>query len=590
MIPHPRSVRRTLLYLVLTASLPFVLAILLAVAVLGVRSWRDSVSALEARTEVLQGAIETTLREAIVAYLRAKTETAISIVTTLDETARSAGAEEARFDHVRNHLLSLSVVRSGYVYVVDDTGNAVIHPDPETQGRVLSGVEPVRTQLAEREGYLEYIWQNSFEPLPLPKALYMAEYPPRDWIVASTAYRQEFVGLVDAERLADLVSGIPVGKGSYSVVVSREGAFVAHPDFPGRRLAEFFDPAEEARIMAILFGEPAGTLRYSWPDLASGERSEKLLVFRYMPDFDWTIATTLDIRQIRRPVVVYSVLSVALAFVFVVLVINTSLRVAHTVSDPIIRLAEAAESGRATASTSEFGSVPRELALLTGRFNTLMARIEEQQAVLQRSVCEKTVLIREIHHRVKNNLQVIASLLNLQAADAADPADAALFQRSCDRVISIAMVHEQLYQTENLSMIPFDLYLEDLLSHIGNTNHVDGIVTRLDVESIALGIDRAVPCGLIVNELVTNAYKHAFPAAARGSIGVSFRRNGEHYMLEVEDTGAGIAPELEKSLGMTLVYTLVEQVGGTITVTGDNGTTVRIVFPVERNVVRSGQS
>jgi two-component sensor histidine kinase len=581
MIPHSRSVRRTLLYLVLTASVPFVIAMVVAVAVLSVQTWRDSVAAAEARTEVLQGAIETNLREAIVAYLRAKTETAISIVAQLDETARAAGAEEARFEQIREHLLSLSVVHSGYVYVVDTTGRAVIHPDLLTQDRSFAEVEPVRTQLAEREGYLEYIWQNSFEPLPLPKALYMAEYTPRNWIVASTAYREEFVGLVDPGRLAHLVSGLSVGNGSYSVVVTREGEFIAHPDYPGRRLEEFFDPAAEERVLDTLFGEPSGTLRYSWPDPSSGERSEKLLVCRYMPDFDWTIATTLDISRIRRPIIVSSLLSVLFAAVLVVLVIRISLRVSHTVSEPIIWLAEAAEGGRAMEATSEFGSGPREIALLTGRFNSLMARIEDQQAVLQRSVREKTVLIREIHHRVKNNLQVIASLLNLQAEDAADPRDAVLFQRSCDRVVSIAMVHEQLYQTENLSIIPFDLYLEDLVSHIGNTNHVDGVVTHLNVESIALAIDRAVPCGLIVNELVTNAYKHAFSTVARGSIKVRFSREGKRYVLEVEDTGTGIDSELEKSLGMTLVYTLVEQIGGTISVNGDHGTTVRIAFPVE---------
>ncbi len=566
------SVRRRLLYLVLTATVPFVLAITISATVLSLRIWRDSIESMESRTVMLQTAIETSLREAIVTYLRAKTEAAISLLTVIDTPGVS-------LETIRTHLLSLNVVKSGYVYVIDRQGEVLIHPDPRTQGRIIPRVEPLRTQLEQRRGYLEYMWQNSFEPLLLLKALYMDEYPSREWIVAATAYRDEFVELVDRERLTNLVESFTVGQGSYSIVIDRDGEFVVHPEYPGRNLTEFFEPAEADRIYWELFVGQSGTVQYRWPDPAGDTRRPKFLVFRYMPDFDWVIATTIDIATVRRPILIFLSVALLLSLLLLFVVIRLSLRLARSVSDPIVRLVDSVESDAPAPLPAVEERTPRELVVLTERMNAFIERIREQQAVMQQSVNEKTMLIREIHHRVKNNLQVIASLLNLQSGEVRHPADAELFDRSRDRVVSIALVHEQLYQNDNLSMIPFDLYLRDLVGHIRNAVQTDGIVISLDGEPSFLGIDLAAPCGLIVSELITNALKHAFPDGASGTISVRFRFQDGYYQLEVSDTGKGMPEEASSSLGMTLVATLVEQIGATMHISGTDGTAVRISFP-----------
>ncbi|TVR75317.1 MAG: hypothetical protein EA427_00325, partial [Spirochaetaceae bacterium] len=297
MKPRSPSVRRKLLYLVLAATAPLVLAITIAVVAMGFRIWRNSISSIEDRTTMLHQAVDTTLRESIVGYLTAKTETALTTIEMIERTSDHL-AGNPLIDLIAQHLLSTRVARSGYIYVIDSDGHVVIHPDEETQGRVIPEIEPIKTQLEMKNGYIEYTWQNSFEPLPLPKALHMAEYSPRGWIVSATAYREEFVDLVDLSRLENLVAAYATDSTSYSVVVDRAGTFIVHPDYPGRVIQEFFDAPESERIMELLFSAPAGQVRYSWPDAVTGERHPKILVFRYMPDFDWSIATTIDMRTL----------------------------------------------------------------------------------------------------------------------------------------------------------------------------------------------------------------------------------------------------------------------------------------------------
>ncbi len=527
---------------------------------------------------MLHEAVDTALRESIVGYLRAKAESAVSVIELIERTAAADDTIDF-LPAVSESLLAMNVARSGYLYVVGGGGEVVVHPDVATRGRVIPDVEPVRTQLQTREGYLEYIWQNSFEPLPLPKALYMEFYEPRSWIVAATAYRQEFVDLVDRHRLSALVSAYTVESSSYSVVVNRKGQFVVHPDFPGHDLVDFFDSSEAARIMAFLFAETEGQIYYSWPDRVSGEGQPKLLVFRYLPDFDWAIATTIDLRTIRRPIVFLAAGAVVFAAVLVFVVIMLSLRLARTVSDPIVSLAGAATAGTRVAVSNTSPDAPRELAILLERFNSFIERIEDQQTSLQNSVHEKTVLVREIHHRVKNNLQVIASLLNLQAGEVVDAADAALFDRSRDRVISMALVHEQLYQQDDLSSIPFDLYLGDLVRHLSHSSLLDGVRVTVRAEDAFLSIERAVPCGLIVNELVSNACEHAFKGMSTGEIEVVFRSEGQQFLLTVSDNGNGLGGSADESLGLTLVRMLVEQIDGSLEVVVENGTAFIVRFP-----------
>ncbi|MFB6271944.1 MAG: histidine kinase dimerization/phosphoacceptor domain -containing protein [Salinibacter sp.] len=209
--------------------------------------------------------------------------------------------------------------------------------------------------------------------------------------------------------------------------------------------------------------------------------------------------------------------------------------------------------------------------------------ISERKAAeqkLRRSLEEKEVLLREIHHRVKNNLQVISSLLHAQARDVESAAVQERFEETQERIRSMAAIHEQLYQSDDLSQVDFDAYLEELLEELFRSHATRRIERQLKAEAATLPIDQAIPAGLIVNELVSNALEHAFPQAAPGTVTVRFRVEGNEAALVVADDGqGGDAMDADGSLGLRLVRGLTRQLRGTLTTETDDGVTVTVTFP-----------
>jgi PAS domain S-box-containing protein len=222
-----------------------------------------------------------------------------------------------------------------------------------------------------------------------------------------------------------------------------------------------------------------------------------------------------------------------------------------------------------------------------GQFVTAIIRdITERQRAeeqIQASLREKELLLSEIHHRVKNNLQIVSSLLSLQSNYVTDADALAMFGESQQRVKSMALIHEKLYQSEDFAHIDFSDYLTALTSDLSSAYYRPSV--RLVIDSSMTGVDitTAIPCGLIVNELVTNALKHAFPGEREGIITVNLRTNdaGTH-VLSVSDDGVGFPEDLDfrntTSLGLQLVTALVDQLDGTITLDRTNGTRFIITF------------
>ncbi|MGB8952164.1 MAG: CHASE4 domain-containing protein [Candidatus Aminicenantales bacterium] len=209
-------------------------------------------------------------------------------------------------------------------------------------------------------------------------------------------------------------------------------------------------------------------------------------------------------------------------------------------------------------------------------------RAEEQ---LKTSLQEKEVLLREIHHRVKNNMQVISSLFNLQVSQVKDEKAVGIFKECQGRIRTMALVHEKLYQSKDLSHINFSDYIESLTIHLFHFWHVkpDQIKLNLDLSEIFLDIHTAVPCGLIINELVSNALEHAFPRGESGELTIKLHPFQDHrYELIVRDTGVGLPKEVDpfksETLGIQLVMLLVKQLDGSLEFSRDGGTLFRIIF------------
>ncbi len=228
-----------------------------------------------------------------------------------------------------------------------------------------------------------------------------------------------------------------------------------------------------------------------------------------------------------------------------------------------------------------------EAGTLLGAVNVLVDITERKQAEaqLQASLHEKEVLLKEIHHRVKNNLQVIASLLYLQSDHLKDPEDVALFEDTQNRVKSMALVHESLSRTGDLAHFNFAHYIESLTTYLFQSHvaKVSRISLDMELDEIAFDVDTAVPCGLILNELLTNALKYAFPDGRSGNIHIRLRAAAEQVTLSVRDTGIGFPEGFDfcntESLGLQLVGMMTEQLGGTLTLTRGGGTTFTVSIP-----------
>ena len=205
---------------------------------------------------------------------------------------------------------------------------------------------------------------------------------------------------------------------------------------------------------------------------------------------------------------------------------------------------------------------------------------------LKESLNEKEVLLREIHHRVKNNMQVVSSLINLQAKRISDDAVREIFTECKNRIYSMALVHEKLYKSSDLANVDFAQYVDELTTRLISTYNNPGstINLRSDISDVRLGVDVAVPCSLIINELISNSLKHAFPDGS-GEIHIEFTSNNGNYYLAVSDNGIGI-PDIDlencETLGVQLVTGLAKQIGGTIDLDNRSGTRFSITFPANR--------
>lgn len=238
-----------------------------------------------------------------------------------------------------------------------------------------------------------------------------------------------------------------------------------------------------------------------------------------------------------------------------------------------------------TAGRVEFKGAPAGIVTMIDI--TESKRWQEMNSAL---LAEKDLLLKEVHHRVKNNLQIISTLLELQSESVRDKEALTSFKESRDRIRAMALIHERLYESDGLASVDFDEYIEHLSLHLFDSYQVDPGRVTLNVAAggVSIGINKAIPCGLIINELVSNALKHAFPDNRTGEISIRFDVDGDDWIsVTVADTGVGMPPGLDfrntETLGLQLVSMLVAQVRGRIAVdSGPGGTVVSIWLPLSR--------
>lgn len=246
-----------------------------------------------------------------------------------------------------------------------------------------------------------------------------------------------------------------------------------------------------------------------------------------------------------------------------------------------------AERDRLQSTEKAVLNILEDLAQEKTRLEGAQEAIVQSERVVRQSLKEKEVLLQEVHHRVKNNLQVISSLINMQVRQIQDDTARQALEESQRRVQAIALIHEKLYQSKDYARVPFSEYAESLASSVFHATGVSpaDIALAIAVEDVALPVDKAIPCGLILNELITNALKHAFPEGRKGSIRVELRNElGKRLRIVVSDDGVGLPAGLDThtatSLGLNLVRMLTKQVGGTLEVDIGGRTSFCLTVPL----------
>jgi two-component sensor histidine kinase len=228
----------------------------------------------------------------------------------------------------------------------------------------------------------------------------------------------------------------------------------------------------------------------------------------------------------------------------------------------------------------------RELA--EQALNVSEERVSEQEATLERQTTllqQRDTMLREIHHRVKNNMQVMSSLLSLQSRTASNPETTRMLGENQNRIQSMALLHEILYQSDDLALVDFAKYVRRMVDHLFRSYGVDNRQIRLHIEMDAVGLelDDALPCGLLISEVISNSLKHGFPDGREGEVRILLRRTSTAKVaLVLSDNGVGLPPDMDwmtsRSLGLRLVRALAQQLRANLDIRSQGGTEVKLVF------------
>jgi two-component sensor histidine kinase len=279
------------------------------------------------------------------------------------------------------------------------------------------------------------------------------------------------------------------------------------------------------------------------------------------------------------------VVMIFLASFFAAFVLSTLLT--QSISVPVQSLAKAARqvSEKHDYSVRVKKGGNDELGMLTQTFNEMLSRIEESDAGLRKAIGEKDVLIQEVHHRVKNNLQVILSLFDMQARHVNNADALEVFQDCKARIRSMSLVHEMLYGSSDLSKIDFRQYVKKLAEDLTSSYFpMDRqLRTDIDLKHMELDISKAVPLGLLANEVLTNSIKHAFPDQPDPEVFVR-QIPDQKLKIEIGDNGKGLPPDIDlsnaKTFGLRIIRLLAEQLNAELTVQSNHGTVYTIQMEV----------
>jgi two-component sensor histidine kinase len=548
--------------------------------------------------------------------LKKLTETVYSIIQYKYHQSLREGSDVQQIQNDALCLISgLQYGNRDYFYVSGYDSVLISHP--YLQNKDFSTIKDMHGNLIvpplvkiareKGEGFYRYWWKkNNADPKPYEKLTFAKNFAPWKWVVGTGVYIDDIDQEISSrkhkliERLKSVLHTTQIGDSGYVYVFDSLGNMLIHPDkhVENSNFSTWKNPGKSSYIFDDLihaYRHGDKTLYYNWnkPTDKDNYTYKKVSWIEYEPNFDWYICSSayldefyLDSENLKRFIAYFSLL-------ILLLLVAIGFYFWKQIFSPIIALARNAEEVRQGNLKSRYEGVINddETGLLASEFNHMLDTINHQLETLDRNVQEKTkelttaldekeLLLRELHHRVKNNLYVINSIVGLQSFQKDTMSIDACVQVLQERIHSIALGHEMLYKSHLLSKASAQEYLMTLVQSIidAYVDDPEACECVYDIDPIVLEMDALISIGLIVNELVTNAVKHAF-ASHKPWLKVSLKKKNNSIELQIEDRGTGLDKSPHGGIGLELVTMLVQQHGGNWKHRVDGGTHILVTLP-----------
>ncbi|MBN2736226.1 MAG: hypothetical protein JXR70_04540 [Spirochaetales bacterium] len=396
-------------------------------------------------------------------------------------------------------------------------------------------------------------------------------------IISQRNERGVLVGFLDLKRLNDMVLELQEDFDLTVMVLDATGKVIAHKN---RSLVEQQWNINADPEMGKLLKKETGTM-----EVISYDKALTIATRLSYAPMKWDIIILQSFLKIYQTVFVFiAVILCSLVFIFLLI-----FRIVRTTGNyilfPVVKLIEKIKRiEQGYYDFESFGTYYAEINFLNASFMSMSHQIQKREQSLQNLVKEKDLLMREINHRVKNNLIMLHGLISLQQDSVDSQEGIKCLEDAKNRIKSISMVHQMLYQTKNYGEINLKHFLLALLNELRSSFNVENsIVFEYDLQDVFIDLSQAVPCGLILNELITNSLKHGFPGGREGKIRAHLSEKNMEIYMSIEDNGIGMNWDVEigqsESFGLKLVSLLRQQLNGSITVIGENGTKITINFP-----------
>lgn len=502
---------------------------------------------------------------------------------------------------------------SDYIFINSLDGVSLLYtPNPDLEGQnLLESVDTnevrvmrklIKQARTDGSGFTTYDWPLPGSPDILhAKLTYLEVFEPLGIFVGSGEYLKHIEKEIQQETL-DWISKLRFGDEGYIFVVDSNGYMLSHIDeeYDQRNLRDYRDPngfpVVQSIIDTAISDAEGGYVEYLWEKPSTGTQAPKLSFVKYYDNWGWVFGAGVYLdalqKQIDEKLEYYHnrtwdriAISLVLFGCVALLALALVLFMARKVERSLQLFADFFQNSVRTYTHIEPESVKyREFKQIAEYANQMVSEYNRSRRQIENSLLEKETLLKEVHHRVKNNLQLISSILNLQSTHLQDDTLLQYFKESQSRIFAIASVHEELYESENFQKIDLNAYINRIvpdLVHLYSEN--TRIEYEIQADEIFVELSLAIPLGLIINELITNSIQHAFPNYQSGHIALSCTQNDGEIDLLIRDNGVGIPAEYKKNtpktLGIQLIDTLVKQISGRYLIKNENGCLFHIIIP-----------